>query len=302
MANESNFSGQVSFYHRHLKNNEENREKFKIMIETLLEKYDGYYGNFELDSSEIDLNEDSEYLESYSIYFWSIGKWAYANTVPHVLTLNSEGIPKDIFSSYIGFGAEISGTDFEMGNRVLEEIEAKVEVIGTKEVKDNGKNDVFTLSEVVLLNEKTLEYNTENINYHEGYDRFYNLHSVYGLKLLFDLMEKRVKIRDNYSIIRRRIEKLMPNTFDFIKNNFIFKCHENQIMENLFSIILFNFLKYEVPQYDLELEEIYFEISPDTKDKLTLFHSYDDFNMPLDDLFKDIEKDFNRYIGVKKDA
>lgn len=58
MANESSFYGDIIFYHKGLEDTPENREKFKKIIEEFCEVYPGYYGNTDLGSSDIEIDED----------------------------------------------------------------------------------------------------------------------------------------------------------------------------------------------------------------------------------------------------
>lgn len=74
MANESSFYGDITFYHKGLEDTPENREKFKKIIEEFCEVYPGYYGNTELGSSDIEIDEDFDYVHSEPLSFTSILK------------------------------------------------------------------------------------------------------------------------------------------------------------------------------------------------------------------------------------
>lgn len=92
MANESSFYGDITFYHKGLEDTPENREKFKKIIEEFCEIYPGYYGNTELGSSDIEIDEDFDYVHSEPLSFTSIGRWSYENSFKWILSFSQKDI------------------------------------------------------------------------------------------------------------------------------------------------------------------------------------------------------------------
>lgn len=92
MANESSFYGDITFYHKGLEDTPENREKFKKIIEEFCEVYPGYYGNTDLGSSDIEIDEDFDYVHSEPLSFSSIGRWSYENSFKWILSFSQKDI------------------------------------------------------------------------------------------------------------------------------------------------------------------------------------------------------------------
>lgn len=128
MANESSFYGDITFYYKGLEDTPENREKFKKIIEEFCEVYPGYYGNTDLGASDIEIDEDFDYVHSEPLSFTSIGRWSYENSFKWILSFSQKDIEDasakmpitfDNINDYVGFGAIVEGRDFESGCEYL---------------------------------------------------------------------------------------------------------------------------------------------------------------------------------------
>ena len=217
MANESSFYGDITFYHKGLEDIPENREKFKKIIEEFCEVYPGYYGNTELGASDIEIDEDFDYVHSEPLSFTSIGRWSYENSFKWILSFSQKDIENasakmpitfENINDYIGFGVIVEGRDFESGCEYLADFKGQIEITGIEEVN----NEIKTVSTIINSEETVLEYNAENINNHDdGFD-YFDFKTQYGLRLLFEHIEE--NDRATWSLI----EKYAPNLVDVLKN------------------------------------------------------------------------------------
>lgn len=217
MANESSFYGDITFYHKGLEDTPENREKFKKIIEEFCEVYPGYYGNTDLGASDIEIDEDFDYVHSEPLSFTSIGRWSYENSFKWILSFNQKDIEDasakmpitfENINDYIGFGAIVEGRDFEPCCEYLADFKGQIEITGIEEVN----NEIKTVSTIINSEETVLEYTAENINNHEdGFD-YFDFRTRYGLEMLFEY------IQENDGITWSLIEKYAPNLVDVLEN------------------------------------------------------------------------------------
>lgn len=217
MANESSFYGDITFYHKGLEDTPENREKFKKIIEEFCEVYPGYYGNTDLGASDIEIDEDFDYVHSEPLSFTSIGRWSYENSFKWILSFSQKDIEDasakmpitfENINDYIGFGAIVEGRDFESGCEYLADFKGQIEITGIEEVN----NEIKTVSTIINSEETVLEYTAENINNHEdGFD-YFDFRTRYGLEMLFEY------IQENDGITWSLIEKYAPNLVDVLEN------------------------------------------------------------------------------------
>lgn len=217
MANESSFYGDITFYHKGLEDTPENLEKFKKIIEEFCEVYPGYYGNTDLGYSDIEIDEDFDYVHSEPLSFSSIGRWSYENSFKWILSFSQKDIEDasakmpitfNSIQDYIGFGAIVEGRDFESGCEYLADFNGQIEITGVEE----ANNEIKTVSTIINSEETVLEYTAENINNHEdGFD-YFDFKTRYGLEMLFEY------IQENDDITWSLIEKYAPNLVDVIEN------------------------------------------------------------------------------------
>lgn len=216
MANESSFYGNITFYHKGLEDTPENREKFKKIIEEFCEIYPGYYGNTDLGSSDIEIDEDFDYVHSEPLSFSSIGRWSYENSFKWILSFSQKDIEDasakmpitfENINDYIGFGAIVEGRDFESGCEYLADFNGQIEITGIEELD----NEIKTLSTIIRSEENVLEYTAENLNNHDGYD-YFDFTTEYGLRLLFE------DIYENDSTTWSLIEKYAPHFASVYEN------------------------------------------------------------------------------------
>ena len=251
MANESSFYGDITFYHKGLEDTPENREKFKKIIEEFCEVYSGYYGNTDLGSSDIEIDEDFDYVHSEPLSFTSIGRWSYENSFKWILSFSQKDIEDasakmpitfENINDYVGFGAIVEGRDFESGCEYLADFNGQIEITGIEEVN----NEIKTVSEIINSEETVLEYTAENINNHEdGFD-YFDFRTRYGLEMLFEY------IQENDGITWSLIEKYAPNLVDVLENT------DNDKLTKVFEIMIEVFKKanitgtYYVEDFQLE--------------------------------------------------
>lgn len=217
MANQSSFYGDITFYHKGLEDTPENREKFKKIIEEFCEVYPGHYGNTELGSSDIEIDEDFDYVHSEPLSFTSIGRWSYENSFKWILSFSQKDIEDasakmpitfDNINDYVGFGAIVEGRDFESGCEYLADFNGQIEITGVEE----ANNEIKTVSTIIKSEENVLEYTAENINNHEdGFD-YFDFKTQYGLEMLFE------HIQENDDITWSLIEKYAPNLINILEN------------------------------------------------------------------------------------
>lgn len=251
MANESSFYGDITFYHKGLEDTPENREKFKKIIEEFCEIYPGYYGNADLGSSDIEIDEDFDYVHSEPLSFTSIGRWSYENSFKWILSFSQKDIEDasakmpitfENINDYIGFGAIVEGRDFESGCEYLADFKGQIEITGIEEVN----NEIKTVSTIINSEETVLEYTAENINNHEdGFD-YFDFRTRYGLEVLFEY------IQENDDITWSLIEKYAPNLIDVLENT------DDDKLTKVFEIMIEVFKKanitgtYYVEDFQLE--------------------------------------------------
>lgn len=217
MANESSFYGDITFYHKGLEDTPENREKFKKIIEEFCEIYPGYYGNTDLGFSDIEIDEDFDYVHSEPLSFTSIGRWSYENSFKWILSFSQKDIEDasakmpitfDNINDYVGFGAIVEGRDFECGCEYLADFKGQIEITGIEEVN----NEIKTVSTIINSEETVLEYTAENINNHENSFDYFDFRTRYGLEMLFEY------IQENDDITWSLIEKYASNLVDVLEN------------------------------------------------------------------------------------
>lgn len=251
MANESSFYGDITFYHKGLEDTLENREKFKKIIEEFCEVYPGYYGNTDLGSNDIEIDEDFDYVHSEPLSFSSIGRWSYENSFKWILSFSQKDIEDasakmpitfENINDYIGFGAIVEGRDFEPGCEYLADFNGQIEITGIEEVN----NEIKTVSEIINSEETVLEYTAENINNNEdGFD-YFDFRTRYGLEMLFEY------IQENDDITWSLIEKYAPNLVDVLENT------DDDKLTKVFEIMIEVFKKanitgtYYVEDFQLE--------------------------------------------------
>lgn len=251
MANESSFYGDIIFYHKGLEDTPENREKFKKIIEEFCEIYPGYYGNTDLGFSDIEIDEDFDYVHSEPLRFISIGRWSYENSFKWILSFSQKDIEDasakmpitfDNINDYVGFGAIVEGRDFESGCEYLADFKGQIEITGIEEVN----NEIKTVSTIINSEETVLEYTAENINNHEdGFD-YFDFRTRYGLEMLFEY------IQENDDITWSLIEKYAPNLVDVLENT------DDDKLTKVFEIMIEVFKKanitgtYYVEDFQLE--------------------------------------------------
>lgn len=251
MANESSFYGDITFYHKGLEDTPENREKFKKIIEEFCKVYPGYYGNTDLGSSDIEIDEDFDYVHSEPLSFFSVGRWSYENSFKWILSFSQKDIEDasakmpitfENIQDYIGFGAIVEGRDFESGCEYLADFKGQIEIIGIEE----ANNEIKTVSTIINSEETVLEYTAENINNHEdGFD-YFDFRTRYGLEMLFEY------IQENDGITWSLIEKYAPNLVDVLENT------DDDKLTKVFEIMIEVFKKanitgtYYVEDFQLE--------------------------------------------------
>lgn len=252
MANESSFYGDITFYHKGLEDTPENREKFKKIIEEFCEIYSGYYGNTDLGSSDIEIDEDFDYVHSEPLSFISIGRWSYENSFKWILSFSQKDIEDasakmpitfDNINDYVGFGAIVEGRDFESGCEYLADFNGQIEITGVEE----ANNEIKTVSTIIKSEENVLEYTAENINNHEdGFD-YFDFRTRYGLEMLFEY------IQENDDITWSLIEKYVPNLVDVLENT------DDDKLTKVFDIMIEVFKKANITGTyyleDFQLEE-----------------------------------------------
>ena len=223
----------------------------KKIIEEFCEVYPGYYGNTDLGSSDIEIDEDFDYVHSELLSFSSIGRWSYENSFKWILSFSQKDIEDasakmpitfENIQDYIGFGAIVEGRDFEPGCEYLADFNGQIEITGIEEVN----NEIKTVSTIINSEETVLEYTTENINNHDdGFD-YFDFKTQYGLQLLFE------HIQENDDITWSLIEKYAPNLVDVLENT------DDDKLTKVFEIMIEVFKKanitgtYYVEDFQLE--------------------------------------------------
>lgn len=251
MANESSFYGDITFYHKGLEDTPENREKFKKIIEEFCEVYPGYYGNTDLGSNDIEIDEDFDYVHSEPLSFTSIGRWSYENSFKWILSFSQKDIEDasakmpitfENIQDYIGFGAIVEGRDFESGCEYLADFNGQIEITGVEETN----NEIKTVLTIINSEETVLEYTAENINNHEDSFDYFDFKTRYGLEMLFEY------IQENDHTTWSLIEKYAPNLVDVLENT------DDDKLTKVFEIMIEVFKKanitgtYYVEDFQLE--------------------------------------------------
>lgn len=252
MANESSFYGDITFYHKGLEDTPENREKFKKIIEEFCEVYPGYYGNTDLGASDIEIDEDFDYVHSEPLSFTSIGRWSYENSFKWILSFNQKDIEDasakmpitfENINDYIGFGAIVEGRDFESGCEYLADFNGQIEITGVEEVN----NEIKTVSTIINSEENVLEYTAENINNHEDNFDYFDFKTQYGLEMLFEYIQE--NDHNTWSLI----EKYAPNLVGVLENT------DDDKLTKVFEIMIEVFKKANITGIyyveDFQLEE-----------------------------------------------
>ena len=287
MANESSFYGDITFYHKGLEDTPENRKKFKKIIEEFCEVYPGYYGNTELGASNIEIDEDFDYVHSEPLSFTSIGRWSYENSFKWILSFSQKDIEDasakmpitfDNIQDYIGFGAIVEGRDFESGCEYLADFKGQIEITGVEETN----NEIKTVSTIINSEEDVLEYTAENINNHEdGFD-YFDFKTRYGLEMLFEYIQE--NDRTTWSLI----EKYAPNLVDVLENI------DNDKLTKVFEIMIEVFKKANITGTyyveDFQLEEF-------RKNKI-LYSWISDKDFEI--IFSDIDNKVKEIMGLNK--
>lgn len=319
MANESSFTGEVIFFHKRLSNTPENVRKFIKILDVFLELTNTYYGGFqEVTTDDMEFNEQADYVESISYYFFSCGRWTYENSFNYINKLCKEGFERELnnikenfpdcyndisFYDVIGLGFQVTGTDYEPACQVLYEFDAESEIIGIKkndeteyEVRINSCEDIpFTAENVNEVTPK--EYNAKNINEFEANLIYGDLFTVYGIDVFFHTMMKDYREYDSeFNLV---IKKYAPTLVSLYENNLLGNYLLNDIQEDLCSIIL-KVIQEEYTKNNspidgiINLEDIDFLMIEDKDDK-KLVLNYD--NADWYTIFQNIEKSIKKYIG-----
>lgn len=214
--------------------------------------YPGYYGNTELGSSDIEIDEDFDYVHSEPLSFISIGRWSYENSFKWILSFSQKDIEDasakmpitfDNINDYVGFGAIVEGRDFESGCEYLADFNGQIEITGVEE----ANNEIKTVSTIIKSEENVLEYTAENINNHnDGFD-YFDFKTEYGLQILFEY------IQENDSTTWSLIEKYAPNLVDVLENT------DDDKLTKVFDIMIEVFKKANITGTyyleDFQLEE-----------------------------------------------
>lgn len=62
-----------------------------------LELTNTYYGGFqEVTTNDMEFNEQSDYVESISYYFFSCGRWTYENSFNYINKISKEGFEQEL--------------------------------------------------------------------------------------------------------------------------------------------------------------------------------------------------------------
>ena len=174
MANESSFTGEVIFFHKRLSNTPENIRKFEKILDVFLELTNTYYGGFqEVTTDDMEFNEQSDYVESISYYFFSCGRWTYESSFNYINKLCKEGFDRELnkikenfpecyndisFYDLVGLGFQVTGKDYEPGCEVLYDFDAESQIVGIKDtneteyIKNNSSTDgIINLEDIDFL-------------------------------------------------------------------------------------------------------------------------------------------------------
>lgn len=215
MANESSFTGTVIFFHKRLNNTPENIRKFKKILDVFLEVTNTYYGGFqEVVTDDMEFNEQSDYVESISYYFFSCGRWTYENSFNYINKISKETFEQELnnfkdknldkyieisFYDLIGLGFQVIGADYEPGCEVLYDFDAESHITG---IKENNETEY----EVIVNSCENIPFTAQNIN---GIDEdyiYYDFNTVYGIDVFLKALF--TSIYDD--IVNYHMEKLIP--------------------------------------------------------------------------------------------
>lgn len=173
MANESSFTGEVIFFHKRLSNTPENVRKFEKILDVFLELTNTYYGGFqEVTTDDMEFNEQSDYVESISYYFFSCGRWTYESSFNYINKLCKEGFDRELnkikenfpecyndisFYDLVGLGFQVTGKDYEPGCEVLYDFDAESQIVGIKDTNE-------TEYEIIINSCEDIPFTAENVN------------------------------------------------------------------------------------------------------------------------------------------
>lgn len=298
MANESSFTGSVIFFHKRLNNTPENIKKFEKILDVFLEVTNTYYGGFqEVTTDDMEFNEQSDYVESISYYFFSCGRWTYENSFNYINKISKEGFEQELnkfkenssenyndisFYDLIGFGFQVIGKDYEPGCEVLYDFDAESQIIGIKE-------DNTTEYEVIINSCEDIPFTAENVNGAIEAIELCDLYTKYGLELFLD---KIFLIHINDTFNGDYFKKLMPTVY----NAYGYRLKNIDLKNDIYSIILGVIAKYFKDFGPYEISNISYYMNLEENDVVT-FEPYGGDN--IIPVFKEIEESIKIYIGQK---
>lgn len=299
MANESSFTGTVIFFHKRLNNTPENIRKFKKILDVFLEVTNTYYGGFqEVVTDDMDFNEQSDYVESISYYFFSCGRWTYENSFNYINKISKEGFEQELnnfkeknldkyidisFYDLIGLGFQVIGADYEPGCKVLYDFDAESHITGIKE-------DNETEYEVIVNSCEDIPFTAQNVNDVLDSTELCDLDTRYGLELFLD---KLFSIHITDTINGEYFQKLMPivhNTYEYSVKNIDMK-------NDIYSIMMGVIAKYFKDFGPYELCNISYYMNFEGNNIITFEPYQGDNIIPV---FKEMEESIKIYIGQKK--
>lgn len=215
MANESSFTGEVIFFHKRLSNTPENVRKFEKILDVFLELTNTYYGGFqEVTTDDMEFNEQSDYVESISYYFFSCGRWTYESSFNYINKLCKEGFDRELnkikenfpecyndisFYDLVGLGFQVTGKDYEPGCEVLYDFDAESQIVGIKDTNE-------TEYEIIINSCEDIPFTAQNINEIDEDYFYYDFNTVYGLDMFF----KALFTSCYDDIVYYHYEKMMP--------------------------------------------------------------------------------------------
>lgn len=301
MANESSFTGEVIFFHKRLSNTPENIRKFEKILDVFLELTNTYYGGFqEVTTDDMEFNEQSDYVESISYYFFSCGRWTYENSFNYINKISKEGFEQELnnfkeknldkyidisFYDLIGLGFQVIGADYEPGCEVLYDFDAESHITGIKE-------DNETEYEVIVNSCEDISFTAQNINEIDEDYIYYDFNTVYGINVFL----KAIFTSYYDDIVNYHYEQMLP------------------IPEFILRIIRSNYLEYDDQLQDFLLlaKEIFGKyaheknFSPESiqlisitcrNDSLELYHR--NFSKSLNYIMRELISEAGNYLIFK---
>lgn len=258
MANESSFTGEVIFFHKRLSNTPENVRKFIKILDVFLELTNTYYGSFqEVTTDDMEFNEQSDYVESISYYFFSCGRWTYESSFNYINKLSKEGFERELnnikenfpdcyndISLYdlIGLGFQVTGTDYEPACQVLYEFDAESEIIG---IKENDETEY----EVRINSCEDIPFTAENVNEAIDAIELCDFCTQYGLELFLD---KIFLIHINDTFNGDYFKKIMPTVY----NTYGYRLKNIDLKNDIYSIMLGIIAKHTESYGPFQLSDI----------------------------------------------